>query len=122
LVHHLGREEEALGFVRKAVDAWSAVIEAKPVEAIIVTVSGCGTTIKDYGFLLRNDGAYAARAARISALAKDISEFLRPEALPPVSNGKKLRVAWQSPCSLQHGQKILSQPKLLLERAGFEVA
>jgi glycolate oxidase iron-sulfur subunit len=121
LVHHLGREVEALGFVRKAVDVWSATLEAEPVDAIIVTVSGCGTTIKDYGFLLRNDPAYAARAARISALAKDISEFLPPEVMPPVSNEKKLRVAWHSPCSLQHGQKILSPPKPLLERAGFEV-
>ena len=76
LVHHLGREAEALAFVRHNVDAWSKVIDG--VDAIIVTVSGCGTTIKDYGFLLRNDPAYAARAAKISALAKDISEFVTP--------------------------------------------
>jgi glycolate oxidase iron-sulfur subunit len=120
LVHHLGRDEEALGFMRKAIDAWNAIIEAGPVDAIIVTASGCGTTIKDYGFLMCNDPAYAAKAARISALAKDISEFVAPAALPP-TDIRKVRVAWQSPCSLQHGQKIAGLPRVLLEQAGFEV-
>jgi glycolate oxidase iron-sulfur subunit len=119
LVHHLGREKEALAFVRKNVDAWSAAIDG--VDAIIVTASGCGTTIKDYGFLLRNDPAYAAKAARVSALAKDISEFLAPSGLPPLSAGRKLRVAWHAACSLQHGQKIVAEPGQLLEAAGFEV-
>jgi glycolate oxidase iron-sulfur subunit len=119
LVHHLGREEEALAMVRRNVDAWSAAIEG--VDAIIVTASGCNTLIKDYGFLLRNDRAYAAKAARISDLAQDISEFLTPDALTGLAGGKNLRVAWQAPCSLQHGQRVMAKPKLLLERAGFEI-
>ncbi len=118
LTHHMGREDEALGFVRRNVDAWSKVIDG--VDAIVVTASGCGTTIKDYGFLLRNDPAYAERAARVSALAKDISEFLKPEQIAHVA-GRKLRVAWHAACSLQHGQKVMVQPKRLLEAAGFEV-
>ncbi len=119
LVHHLGREAEALAFVRSNVDAWSNVIDG--VDAIIATVSGCGTTIKDYGFLLRNDPAYAGRAARISALAKDITEFVTPEMLG-LTTRRGVRVGYHAACSLQHGQKITSQPKRLLELAGFEVA
>jgi glycolate oxidase iron-sulfur subunit len=118
LVHHLGREDEALAFVRHNVDAWSEVIDG--IDAIVVTVSGCGTTIKDYGFLLRNDPAYAGRAARISALARDITEFLRPEMFGKAT-GRRLRVAYHAACSLQHGQKITSQPGRLLATAGFEV-
>jgi glycolate oxidase iron-sulfur subunit len=121
LVHHMGRRDQALGFVRRNVDAWSREIEAGEVSAILVTASGCGTTIKDYGFLLRNDAAYAARAARISALAKDISELLDPTDLPPRAGGKPLRVAYHAACSLQHGQKITTQPKRLLEAAGYTV-
>jgi glycolate oxidase iron-sulfur subunit len=121
LVHHLGREREALKMIRAAVDAWTAIIEAGPVEAIIVTASGCGVTIKDYGFLLRNDPAYAEKAARVSALTKDMSEFLSPSELPPRAGGRNLRVAWQAACSLQHGQGITAEPRQLLEAAGFEV-
>jgi len=119
LVHHMGREAEALAFVKRNVDAWSAVI--KDIDAIIVTASGCGATIKDYGFLLRNDPAYAERAAKISALAKDITEFVSPEDLPK-SASPKMRVAYHAACSLQHGQKVMAQPRRLLERAGFDVS
>jgi glycolate oxidase iron-sulfur subunit len=118
----MGRHDQALGFVRRNVDAWTREIEAGEVSAILVTASGCGTTIKDYGFLLRNDPAYAARAARISALAKDISELLDPADLPPRMDAKPVRVAYHAACSLQHGQKITTQPKRLLEAAGYTVA
>jgi glycolate oxidase iron-sulfur subunit len=118
LAHHMGREGEALAFVKRNVDAWSAVIDG--VDAIIVTASGCGTTIKEYGFLLRNDPAYAARAARISALVKDITEFVAPGALP-APQLPKIRVAYHAACSLQHGQKIVAQPSRLLKAAGFDV-
>jgi glycolate oxidase iron-sulfur subunit len=121
LTHHLGREHEALGFVKRNVDVWSNEIEKGELAAIIVTASGCGTTIKDYGFLLRNDPAYAAKAAKVSALAKDISELLKPADIRP-SGTARLRVAYHAACSLQHGQKITAAPKLLLEAAGFEVA
>ena len=116
LAHHLGRDDDALVAVKRNVDAWSAAIDG--VDAIIVTASGCGSMIKDYGFLLRNDPAYAARAANISALARDISEFVSPEASPPVP---RLRIAYHAACSLQHGQKITTQPRRLLQQAGFEV-
>ena len=121
LVHHMGREGEALAFVRRNVDAWAREIEAGPVDAILVTASGCGAMIKDYAFLLRNDPAYAERAARISALAKDISEVLVPASLPLTVSIRAVRVAYHAACSLQHGQQITSAPKTLLEAAGFTV-
>ena len=73
LVHHMGREAEALAQARANIDAWSAI---EGLDAILINASGCGTTVKDYGFMLRNDPAYAARAARVSGLTKDISEYL----------------------------------------------
>ena len=121
LVHHMGRKAEGLDFARANVDAWTAEIEGRGLDAILVTASGCGTTIKDYGFMLRADSAYAANAARVSALAKDISEFLAAIELPPPSNPQSLRVAYHAACSLQHGQKITEAPKTLLQKAGYEV-
>lgn len=119
LAHHLGREEEALGMVRRNVDAWSPLFEKSA--AIVATASGCGSMIKDYGFLLRNDPAYAARAAKISAAVRDVSEIA--VASDPVSAAPehRIRIAYHAACSLQHGQKITTHPKRLLEKAGFEV-
>ena len=122
LVHHMGREQQALGNARAAIDLWTREIETDGLEAIIVTASGCGTTIKDYGYMLRNEAAYAAKAARVSALAKDISEYLASLDLGPAARPGGLKVAYQSACSLQHGQKIVKQPKELLAKAGFAVS
>ena len=121
LAHHMGREHEALAQVRANVDAWTAEIEAAGLDAIVVTASGCGTTIKDYGFMLREDEAYAAKAARVSALARDISEYLATLTLAPSGQCPPLRVAYHAACSLQHGQKIVHAPKLLLSKSGFVV-
>jgi len=120
LVHHMGLEADGLEAARRNVDAWSALM-GDGLDAILVTASGCGTMLKDYGFLLRHDPAYAERAARVSALACDISTFLATIDLPPV-HAQGLRVAWQAPCSLQHGQKETDAPLRLLRAAGFEVA
>ena len=121
LAHHSGRKAEALDDARRNVDAWMAQIEGEGIAAVLVTASGCGTTIKDYGFMLRDDPAYADKAARVSALAKDISEFLAQIELPPVANPSGLRVAYHAACSLQHGQKITEAPKILLAKAGYQV-
>lgn len=118
IVLHMGREMEGLAFARKNVAAWTAEIEAQGLDAILITASGCGTTIKDYGFLLREDEAYAEKAARVSSLAKDISEYLTTLDLPAAAP-KNLTVAYHSACSLQHGQKITDLPKCLLQQAGF---
>jgi glycolate oxidase iron-sulfur subunit len=121
LVHHMGREHEALSTARRQVDAWSAEIELGGLDAILVTASGCGTTIKDYRFALRNDEAYADKAARVSQLAMDISEYLNALELAPALVSAGLIVAYHSACSLQHGQKITRTPKELLCKMGFVV-
>jgi glycolate oxidase iron-sulfur subunit len=120
LVHHMGREARALAQARANIDVWIREIDGGGLEAIVVTASGCGTTIKDYGFMLRDDPLYAEKAARISALAKDVTEYLASLDLPFASS-EKLVVAYHSACSMQHGQKITGAPKLLLRRAGYTV-
>jgi glycolate oxidase iron-sulfur subunit len=124
LVHHMGREAESLDQARRNIDAWTRLIGAKEsgggLDAIVVTASGCGTTVKDYGFMLRDDAAYAEKAAAVSALALDVSELLARIDLP-AGDGRSLRVAYHAACSLQHGQKVTEAPKRLLADAGFTV-
>jgi glycolate oxidase iron-sulfur subunit len=120
LVHHMGREADSLDAARRNVDAWTREIEAGGLAAILVTASGCGTTIKDYGFMLRGDPAYAEKAAHVSALAKDVSEFLAEVGLP-AGDGRGLTIAYHAACSLQHGQKVVDAPKRLLAAAGYTV-
>ncbi|KPB02539.1 glycolate oxidase subunit GlcF [Ahrensia marina] len=121
LVHHMGREEQALDDARRNVDVWTRELEQGGLDAIIITASGCGTTIKDYGHMLRLDPAYAEKAKRISALAKDITEYLSSIEMPEPAIRPNLVVAYHSACSMQHGQKITEAPKTLLKAAGFEV-
>jgi glycolate oxidase iron-sulfur subunit len=120
MVHHMGREHEALMQVKNNIDAWMRELEGEGLDAILVTASGCGTTIKDYGFMLRTDPAYADKAAKISSLARDISEYLAGLGLPK-AKPRGIKVAYHSACSMQHGQQITREPKELLARAGFEV-
>ncbi len=120
LVHHMGREEQALVSARRNVDVWIKAADEGGLDAIVITASGCGTTIKDYGHMLRLDPAYAEKAARVSALAKDITEYLTSLDLPR-QEAKNMTVAYHSACSMQHGQKITVAPKLLLKNAGFTV-
>lgn len=116
LTHHMGRVEESHAQAAANIRAW---IAAGPLDAIVINTSGCGTTVKDYGHMLRH-GSLAAEAARVSALACDISEFLDRVGLPEGTPGG-LRVAYHAACSLQHGQQVKSAPKSLLRRAGYEV-
>jgi glycolate oxidase iron-sulfur subunit len=120
LTHHMGQEERALAQARVNINAWTREIEDGGLEAIVVTASGCGTAIKDYGFMLRDDPLYADKAARVSALAKDVTEYLDRLDLP-FADPSGLVVAYHSACSMQHGQKITMEPKNLLRRAGFVV-
>ncbi|KRE17882.1 2-hydroxy-acid oxidase [Bosea sp. Root381] len=120
LVHHMGREHDALAFARVNIDAWMAEIEGKGLDAILITASGCGTTIKDYGFMFRNEPAYAEKAARVAALAKDVTEFLETLTLAPVRD-VAMPIAYHSACSMQHGQQLKDGPKRLLAAAGFRV-
>ena len=121
LVHHMGREHDAHAFAKANIDAWMKEIEGEGLDAIIITTSGCGTTVKDYGHMLKGDPAYASKAAKISGLAKDITEYLATLDLPAPRLRTGLSVAYHSACSLQHGQKVTKQPKDLLTKAGFVV-
>jgi glycolate oxidase iron-sulfur subunit len=117
---HLGREPAAHSQMRANVDAFWREIEAGGLEAIVITASGCGSALKDYGVQLADDPAYAVRAQRVAALTKDPSEFFASLDLR-FSNPQKLVVAYHAACSLQHGQQITEAPKALLRRAGFQV-
>ena len=125
LTHHLGKKGLAFAAVRANVRAWVREHESEPVDAIVINASGCGTTVKDYGFMLRDDAELADAAENISALTRDISEFLAETGMPDgdgagvVADG--VNVTYQSACSLQHGQKVTTAPKALLVAAGFSV-
>ena len=122
LVHHMGREAETHARIKANIAAFERVMEDGALDAIVINASGCGTMVKDYGFILRSEEAWAERARRVADLARDASEVLadlglgtsRLEGAPPV-------VAYHSACSLRHGQKITEEPKRLLADAGFEV-
>jgi glycolate oxidase iron-sulfur subunit len=120
LAHHMGKEERALAQARADIDAWTREIDGEGLDAIVVTASGCGATIKDYGYLLRDDPAYAKKAARVAGLARDVSEVAAALDLE-FKSPRRLAVAYHAACSLQHAQKIVDQPKTLLRRAGFDV-
>ena len=117
---HLNYQQAGRDDMRALIDAWWPLVESGEVEAIVMTASGCGVTIRDYGHLLAQDAGYRDKAARISALTKDLSEVIQPEALPRRQDLG--RVAFQSPCTLQHGQQIRGKVEALLERAGYELA
>ena len=121
LIHHLGRDEETLRYARANITAWMKEAERGGLDAILVTTSGCGTVIKDYGYLLRDDPAFAAPAAKISAMAKDISEYVGSLQLQVAGTRGDLVIAYHAACSLQHGQKITQLPKELLSKSGFVV-
>jgi glycolate oxidase iron-sulfur subunit len=121
LTHHLGRDGDALGRARANITAWLDEAGRDGLDAIVVTTSGCGTVIKDYGFMLREDRDFAGPAAKVSALAKDISEYVDSLDLPVPQRQSDLVIAYHSACSLQHGQKIAQLPKELLSKNGFVV-
>jgi glycolate oxidase iron-sulfur subunit len=121
LTHHLGQEGPAHASARANIAAWTSLYDGKGPDRIVVNASGCGTTVKDYGFMFRSDPTWAERAARVSAATRDVSELLTELGLrAPVLPGGMV-VAYQSACSLQHGQKITKEPKALLAAAGFTV-
>ena len=133
IAHHLNDNREAHAHVKRNIDAWWPAIE-RGAEAIVVTASGCGTMVAEYGHLLRNDPAYAEKAARVSALYRDVSQMIeqervqlstllksRADVYPVDAEVTKQKVAFHSPCSLQHGLKIRGVVEGLLRDAGFEL-
>jgi glycolate oxidase iron-sulfur subunit len=122
LVHHMGREAAAVAMAKRNVDAWWRLIaKGDPIDAIIVNTSGCGTTVKDYGHMLKQEPKYAERAAKLAGMTRDVTEFLGTYDMGPPKRWSSLRVAYHSACSMQHGQGISEEPRKLLRNAGFTV-
>jgi glycolate oxidase iron-sulfur subunit len=127
--HHLNDPHEAHVFIKRNIDAWWPFVEAagdEKVEAIVVTASGCGTTVAEYGYLLRNDAQYAEKAKRISELYRDVSQVIAQEKdtlakLLTIRGAAKQKLAFHSPCSLQHGLKIKGVVEEILRAAGYEL-
>ncbi len=124
--YHLNAHDEGLDFMRRNIDAWWPHVEAN-VEAIVTTASGCGVLIKDYGYILRDDPRYAEKAARISALTRDISQVVLAEQntltnlLKTQPAKAKMKLAFHAPCTLQHGQKLPGTVERILRDCGFEL-
>jgi glycolate oxidase iron-sulfur subunit len=115
-VQHIGDTEQALALAKRNIDAW---LNAN-VDAVVINASGCGTTVKDYGFMFADDPAWKDKAERVAKMAKDVSELMLEVGLANVTP-RPLTVAYHSACSMQHGQKVIEQPKRLLSDAGFVV-
>ena len=123
LTHHMGRHDPAMASARANIAAWSREMDQGGLDAILVNTSGCGTTVKDYGFMFRTEpGEWRDKAATVSKLAMDITEYVHKLGYTPTRQASGLKVAYHSACSLQHGQQIRAEPKALLKRAGFTVA
>ena len=122
LNHHLGKEAKAHESFKKNINYWYDEYLNNGLDAIISNTSGCGTTLKDYGFIFRDDPEFKKKAKKISELSKDITEFLLNNLkLKYTSNGKKYKIAYHSACSMQHGQKVHSEPMELLKQTGNNV-
>jgi glycolate oxidase iron-sulfur subunit len=121
LTLHMGRETDAMDSARANVRSWSHALAAGGLDAIVVNASGCGTTVKDYGHLLARDSIWTEPARRVAALARDVSEFTSDIGLAAPVISAAYRVAYHDPCSMQHGQRVTSQPRALLRAAGFQV-
>jgi glycolate oxidase iron-sulfur subunit len=121
LPHHLGRVDESQRFARTNIEAWSREIDSGGLDHVVVNASGCGTSVKDYGHMFRNDPRLSDRAAHISSIARDVTDLLEEIGFAPSGEAPKLKVAYHSACSLQHGQKITQEPVALLRAAGYDV-
>ncbi len=128
IAYHLNAQAEGMDAMRKNIDAWWPLIEKNTVEYIAMTASGCGATVREYGHILHHDPAYAEKAARISGMTRDISEILAEEQdkLRQILDDRKenstpARLAFHSPCTLQHGQQIRGKAEHILQAAGFEL-
>lgn len=128
IAYHLNAQEESKNAMRKNIDAWWPYIERNEIEAVVMTASGCGVTVKEYGHILRHDPAYAKKAARISSITKDLSEIIAAEQENLHRIMKKnrtentlIKLAFHSPCTLQHGQQIRGLVEKILQTVGFEL-
>ena len=117
---HMSAADDALGFMRSNIDAWWPHVEAGA-EAIIVSASGCGAVVKEYAHFLREDPQYAEKASKVTDLVRDLSEVIAAEDLSALRIKTDHRVAFHSPCSLQHGQQLNGVVESILQRLGFDL-
>ncbi len=120
-VQQLGLADEAAAAARRNVDAWSAAMRDEPIDAIVVNAGSCGAVVRDYGHLLRRDEGYRERAEELVARTMDITEFLAELDLDAPVMWTRLRIAYHSACSMQHGSRVTVEPRALLRQAGFSV-
>ena len=121
LTYHMGKEERARAAARACVDAWTRELDGDGLDAVVVNASGCGSVVKDYRHLFQSDPAWAAQAARIGAIALDVTELLTRLELQPPKAPRAYPIAYHDACSLQHVQKVINEPRRLLRKAGFDV-
>jgi glycolate oxidase iron-sulfur subunit len=122
LNHHMGQDKSSFGMARANIAAWTREIEGEGLDAVVINASGCGTMVKDYGFMFREaEPPLKQHAERVSSLALDVSEALAKFGYAPRRDAPGLTVAYHAACALQHGQKITALPKQLLQKAGFAV-
>ncbi|MGD0429817.1 MAG: glycolate oxidase subunit GlcF [Acetobacteraceae bacterium] len=122
LNHHMGQHSSAMTLARANIEAWDREIDNGGLDAVVINASGCGTTVKDYGFMFRTEPELIRiKAERIANLAVDVSEFLTRIGYNATRPEPGLTVAYHSACSLQHGQQVTNEPKALLRKAGFRV-
>jgi glycolate oxidase iron-sulfur subunit len=119
-VQHIGDNAQALELAKRNIVAWLKEADGAGLDAIVINASGCGTTVKDYGCMFEHDRLWRDRAHRVAALARDVTEFMMEVGLANVTP-RPLTVAYHSACSMQHGQRVIEQPKKLLRDAGFIV-
>ncbi|MBU2956073.1 glycolate oxidase subunit GlcF [Paracoccus sp. 1_MG-2023] len=120
LTHHMGKTDQSHAMAAANIRAIAAEMDGDGLDAVVINTSGCGTTVKDYGHMFRND-PLAGDAARVAAIARDISEVMSDIGLRDATHADPMRVAYHAACSLQHGQQVRSAPKDLLRAAGFDV-
>jgi len=120
LSHHLGKTDAAKQYAQANIKSWYAELEAGNIDSIVANASGCGTMLKDYGHIFRNDPIWAERAATISKRCFDVSEILSDLEISATTSSS-IKVTYHSACSLQHGQKLHQEPKFLLKRCGYNV-
>ena len=121
LTFHMGERDRSLSLMRNNIDVWHREMKEEGLDAVVLNTSGCGTAVKEYDYIFRNEPEWAERARAVTALVKDVSEVVAEMGLGEVQNATGMRVAYHDACSLQHGQKVREQPRQLLQQAGFEV-
>ena len=119
--HHLGEQAKAISSARRNVDVLSKFHDEMPLDAIIITASGCGSMLKDYAHLLRNEAGYAQRAKDIASLTHDVTQVLASTKITAPRQWSNIKVAYHSACSLEHGQRVIKEPRTLLKNAGYTV-